>query len=302
MKRYIMAVIVLLSLLNLRCGDTGEETEKKFTIGYSTPALSNAFWVRVRDGAQEAADSLDVNLIVYDAQRSITKQLADVEDFVQQKVDAVLISPFNSKAIIPAVEAANAGNVPVIIVDIGAEGGEYETFIISDNKEGGRIAGEYIADKINGSGKVVLIRSQAGYPNTELRGDGFTEVMNEKGIEIIAEQRADSRRDLGMSVMDDILEAHSDIDAVFCVNDEMAMGALVSLENAGREKEVVLVGFDGNADAVEAIKNGRLSATVAQEPEVMGKIGVESAVKVLNGEKLDKEIFVPIYIITQNNN
>jgi len=269
-------------------------------LAYSTASLANVFWQRVTDGVGEEAKKAGAELRVVDAQGDARKQLSDIEDLAQQRMDAILISPYQSDPIVPAVRAANEAKIPVVIVDIGVKGGEYAALIISDNFAGGRLAGEFIARKIAGKGPVAHISAQPGVENARKRGAGFAQVMTERGIKIAASQSAYSERAKGMEVMENMLQAHPDLRAVFCENDEMALGASRALIGAGRP-EVIVVGFDGNPDALEAIRKGQLAASVAQQPEEMGRMGVRVALKAIAGEPVEKTVQVPVTLITRDN-
>ncbi|MFA6448369.1 MAG: substrate-binding domain-containing protein [bacterium] len=305
MKRIAMlSVVALIGLsMALVCGCAKKKAgggEAAIRVGYSTPALTNQFWNRVSNGLQEAGKKNGVEVLVADAQGDSGKQLSDVEDLIQKRVSAILISPWDTDTAASCIKKANKAGIPVIVVDIGTSGGEYAAFIVSDNKEGGRMAGRYIAEKLGGKGKAVHIQCQLGARNAQLRGEGFEEIMKEKGIAIVAKQPADSRRDLGMSVMENILQKNPDVNTIFAQNDEMALGALRAIETSGK-KGIIVVGFDGNDDAIKAIKDGGMAASVGQQPEEMGKIALETALKVIKKEKVEKEIFVPVTLITKES-
>ena len=300
MRRYLIIAVVAVAGIILFSGGCSRRTRKDgVRIGYSTPSMANQFWNRVARGLKEEAGKNGVNVIVADAQGDSGKQLSDVEDLVQKNVAALLISPWDTDTAASCIKKANKAGIPVIVVDIGTSGGDYEAFIVSDNKEGGRMAGQYIADRIGSGGRAVHIQCQLGARNAQLRGEGFEEIMKKAGVKIVAKQPADSRRDLGMSVMENILQAHPDVNAVFAQNDEMALGALRAIENAGKQDEITVVGFDGNDDALAAIRKGGMSASVGQQPEEMGRIALQTAVKVIHGETVEKDIFVPVQLITK---
>lgn len=293
-----LASAVALGVCGCKKGKDGGKA--KIRIGYTTPALSNQYWNRVRAGIEEEAKKNGVEVVVLDAQGDSGKQLSDMEDLVQKNVDAILISPWDTDTAATCLKKANRAKIPVIVVDIGTSGGDYASFIISDNKEGGRMAGKFIAEKLGSNGKAVHIQCQLGARNAQLRGDGFEEVMKEKGIPIVAKQPADSRRDLGMSVMENILQGNPDVNAVFAQNDEMALGAIRAIETGGKKGKIIVVGFDGNDDAVAAIKSGSMAASVGQQPEEMGRIALQTALKAIKGEKVEKQIFVPVKLITKD--
>ena len=262
-------------------------------IGYSVPSMSNQFWVRVAKGVQDEAKKGGVPVIVVDAQDDSGKQLSGIEDLIQKRVSVILISPWDTDTAASAIKKANKAGIPVIVVDIGTSGGKYESFIISNNQEGGRLAGRYVAGKLNNKGSYAHIQCQLGARNARLRGQGFEEIMKQKGLTKAAEQPADSKRNLGMSVMEDILVKHGGIDAVFAENDEMALGALQAIEAAAKKhssresKKIIVVGFDGNDDALKAIKDGRMAASVGQQPEEMGRIAVTTAIKIIKKDKVE---------------
>ncbi len=305
MKRIAMiSAVMMLAAAMLFSGGCakkkGGSEKPKVVIGYSTPALTNQYWNRVSNGIQEEAKKNNIEVIVADAQNDSGKQLSDVEDLIMKQVSVLLISPWDTDTAASCIKKANRAKIPVVIVDIGTSGGEYTAFIISDNKEGGRIAGRFIAEQLGNKGKVVHIQCQLGARNAQLRGEGFEEIMKEKGITIAAKQPADSKRDLGMTVMENILQKNPDVNAVFAQNDEMALGAARAIDTGGKKGKILVVGFDGNDDAISAIKDGSMAATVGQQPEEMGKIAVQTSLKIINKEQFDKDIFVPVKLITKD--
>jgi len=260
------------------------------TIGLVLSTLNNPFFVTLKEGAEEKAAELGVDIVVLDSQNDPAKELANMEDLLTQEVDVILINPTDSDAVGNAIKMANEKNVPVITLDRGANAGEVETHIASDNVAGGVMAGEYIAELLGGSGKVVELEGIAGTSAARDRGQGFNDAIDATDIEVVANQVADFDRTKGLSVMENILQAQPEIDAVFAHNDEMALGALKAIEASG--KDIIVVGFDATDDAVKAVEAGEMDATVAQQPSLIGSLGVESAVKVMTGETL--EDFIPV--------
>jgi ribose transport system substrate-binding protein len=305
MKRFaVISLAVTLGLALLICGcskkkEAAGAAAAKIRVGYSTPALTNQFWNRVSAGVQEEGKKNGVEVLVADAQGDSGKQLSDVEDLVQKQVSVLLISPWDTDTAASCIKKANRAGIPVVIVDIGTSGGDYAAFIVSDNKEGGRMAGRFVAEKLGGGGKVAHIQCQLGARNAQLRGEGFEEIMKEKGIQIVAKQPADSRRDLGMSVMENILQTNPDLSAVFAQNDEMALGAARAIETNGKKGKIIVVGFDGNDDALAAIRGGGMAASVGQQPEEMGRIAMRTALDITKKKTVQKEIFVPVKLITK---
>ncbi len=280
-------------------GFAGAVQAEEYEIGLAISTLDNPFFVDLRDGAIEAAEEHGVELTVYDAGDDAATQMSNIEDMVIAGVDLILVNPVDGDAIVPAIEEAKMNNIPVITVDRGAET-EVDVHIASDNVAGGEMAANYLAELIYEEGDVIELEGIPGTSAARERGEGFNAVMDEKeNIEIIAQQPADFNRAQGMSVMEDLLEAHPEFDGVFAHNDEMALGAVEALDAAGRLDDVVVVGFDAVDDALEAIEEGRMEATVAQQPFVMGELGVEYAVNFLDGEEVDEFVPVPLELITQ---
>jgi len=269
------------------------------TLGVVISTLNNPFFVTLKDGAEEKAKELGVELVIYDAQDDSAKMTSSMEDLIQKKVGAILVNPTDADAVVPSILKANAAGIPVFTIDRGATSGEVVTHIASDNVAGGKMAGEFLAEKIGGKGKVVELVGIPGTSAARDRGKGFHEAMEGyPDIEIVASQAADFNRDRGLAVFENILQAQPEIDGVFAHNDEMVLGAIAAAEAAGR-KGIVFVGFDAVGDAVKAVKDGRLAATVAQQPKEMGLLGVEYAVKYLGGETIPDNVPVPLMLVTE---
>lgn len=300
MKKFnvVLCLLLVFATVGLFAQAKAETKEKEgLVFGYAVQDLGNQFWVTVAEGVKSKAEELGVTVVVMDARTDPAKELANFEDMIQKKVDAILVSPWDADSGANGVIIANKAGIPVFVLDIGVNDGDIETFIVSDNLGGGRIAGEYIAEFVPAGGQVAHIQCQLGYVIPALRGEGFTQVMEEKGIKIVAKQPADSQRSKGMDVMQNILQANPDLSAVFCENDEMALGTIEAINAAGKSKQIMVVGFDGTDDAVAAIKEGRLAATVAQQPFLMGQLGVQAAIDFLNGKTLEETTYVPVKLI-----
>ncbi|BAU29471.1 ribose-binding protein [Aneurinibacillus soli] len=275
-------------------GKTGE-----VTVGLAVSTQNNPFFVSLKEGAEKAATANGMKLVTVDAQDDPAKQISGIEDLIQRKVNVILVNPTDSAAIVSAIKSANNANIPVITVDRSAEGGKVVSHVASDNVEGGRMAAKYLLDKIGKKGNVVELEGIAGSSAARERGQGFHEIIDkEAGVKVVAKQPADFDRAKGLSVMENILQGNKNVKAVFAHNDEMALGAIQAIQAAGL-KDVVVVGFDATADAVKAVQDGRMSATIAQKPELIGKQAVEAAKKVVNGEKVPASIPVKLELITK---
>ncbi|PJK17011.1 ribose ABC transporter substrate-binding protein RbsB [Chryseomicrobium excrementi] len=277
---------------------TGSEgsSEETPTIGFSVSTLNNPFFVTLTDGAKAKAEELGAELTVVDAQDDAAKQASDVEDLIQQGVDFILINPVDSAAVAAAVESANAADIPVITLDRSAEGGEVVAHVASDNVAGGKMAGEYLVSLIGEGAQVAELEGVPGSSAARERGEGFNSVAADQ-LDVVAKQTANFNRAEGLSVMENILQSNPDIKGVFAHNDEMALGALEAIEAAG--KDIVVVGFDATDDAVASVEDGRLAGTIAQQPAMIGEIGIETAMKVLAGEEVEANIPVELELVGQ---
>jgi ribose transport system substrate-binding protein len=280
----------------------GAATGGKYTLGLVVSTLNNPFFVSLRDGAQKAADSAGATLVVVDAQDDSAKMTSGIEDLISRGVNALIVNPTDSDAVVPAIQKANAAKIPVLTVDRAANGGTVVSHIASDNVAGGQMAAEYLCKAINGKGNVVELQGVAGTSAARDRGQGFEGYMSKSctGAKIVSQQTANFNRDEGLSVFENILQSQPDIAGVFAQNDEMVLGAIQAADAAGR-KGIVFVGFDAISDAIQAIKDGKLGATIAQQPTEMGKLAVETAIKHLNGQSVDANIPVPLTLVTSDN-
>jgi ribose transport system substrate-binding protein len=269
------------------------------SIGLSISTLNNPFFVSLRDGAQAEAQAKGVTLIVVDAENDPAKQIAGVEDLIQKKVPVILINPTDSDAVANVVKEAESAGIKVISLDRAVNGAEVSSHIASDNVAGGKLAGDFLVKKLGGKGNLAELVGVPGSSAARERGEGFESVVKQNPqMKLVAAQPADFDRAKGLSVMENILQGNKDIQGVFAQNDEMALGAEKALEEAGL-KNVPVVGFDATADAVAAVKAGTLAATVQQRPEIIGKLGVDAAKSLIDGQPVDKNIPVPLDLVTQ---
>ena len=234
------------------------------------------------------------DIIILDSQNDPSKELGNVEDLLVRGVDVLLINPTDSDAVTSAVRAANRNRTPVVTLDRGANKGKIVSHIASDNILGGEMAGKYILEKLNGNGKVAELEGIPGTTAARDRGQGFHNSVDGK-LDIIAQQPADFDRTKGLTVAENILQAHPEVQAIFAHNDEMAMGALKAVEAS--QKNILVVGFDATSDAVKSVKDGKLGATIAQKPFQIGAKGVEIADKIINKETVPANVPVELELI-----
>jgi len=296
-RRSIMLVLAaLLAVFPLAAVSAQDEP---LTIGLSLSTLNNPFFVTLRDGAQKAAAAQGVELIVLDSQDDPATEAANMEDLIAQGVDAILVNPTDADAIVPSILAANDAGIPVFTIDRGASSGEVVSHIASDNVAGGRMAAAFLCNALGGAGKVVELEGIAGTSAARDRGAGFNAYMSEScsGVEIVARQTANFNRAEGLTVFENILQAQDTINGVFAHNDEMILGAIEAATAAGRAADITFVGFDAVDDAVAAVSAGTLAATVAQQPALMGALGVETAAAYLGGQEVPAYIPVDLRLV-----
>ncbi|MGX6592672.1 ribose ABC transporter substrate-binding protein RbsB [Cetobacterium ceti] len=275
----------------------GSTTFAKEKIGFVISTQDNPFFVNLKDGAVKESQKLGYDLIVLDSQNDPSKELSNVEDLLVRGVDVLLINPTDSDAVISSVRAANRAHVPVVTLDRGANGGKVVSHVASDNIAGGKLAGEFLADKLNGKGNIIELEGIPGTTAARDRGQGFNEAIKGK-LNIVASQAADFDRTKGLNVTENLLQAYPNVQAIFAQNDEMALGASKAAEASGKNN-ILIVGFDATEDAITAVKNGTMAATIAQNPEKIGSEGIDVANKIIKKENVNAYIPVPLKIITK---
>ena len=277
-------------------GPVEEKDTSELVVGVSISTLNNPFFVSLEQGISDLADEQGTEVKSVDAQDDTAKQTNDVDDLIQQGVDILLINPVDSAAITPAVESANAAGIPVITIDRSSDGGEVVTLVASDNVEGGEMAAKYIEEISGTDANTVQLEGVPGASATRERGEGFTNVA-EESLNVVDSQTANFDRAEGLTVMENMLQANPEIQAVFAQNDEMALGAIEAIQSAGKTGEIQVVGFDGTEDGVKAVEDGKLSATVAQQPEEMGKLAMQAAFDYFAGETIEEYIASPLELV-----
>lgn len=268
------------------------------SIGLSVSTLNNPFFVNLAEGAKAEAEEEGLELITVDAGDDAAKQTNDVEDLVSKNVSVLIVNPVDSDAVAPAVKDALARGIKVISVDRVVNGVDVDCQIASDNVEGAKMATEYLTELIGEGAKVAELQGTPGSSAAIDRGEGFHLVADEK-LEVTNSQTANFNRAEGMTVMENFLQADSSIQGVFAHNDEMALGALEAV--AGSGKQIKVVGFDATDDAVAAVKAGKMAATVAQQPDQMGRTAVQTAAKLAQGETVEKSIPVEVKLVTKDS-
>lgn len=278
-----------------------------YTIGFSVYDLSNEYFQSMLEGVEEEAEALGITLETHDQKSDENELVTGCQNFIDKGVDALIVSPCKPEVMDNIVESAHAADIPVIILDIGDGGSDKDAIVVSDMYGGGTIAGQYALDLLSENSvtgkEYAIIKCEESATYAIQRGEGFAAVMDEAGYTKAAEITANSDQTEGYNAMQDILASNPDIVAVFAENDNMALGAASAIEEAGKAGEILVFGFDGNDSAVQAIGDGTMAATIAQQPIEIGKLGVELAQQKIDGEELTydddatKEIYADVYLI-----
>ena len=306
MKKIIALILSLAMMLSLTAcrieidgeGTSAKQTKASGTVGLSVSTQNNPFFVTLVEGAEKAAKEAGVDLIVVDAGDDATKQVSDIEDLISKNVSVLIVNPVDSDAVTGAVQVAVDSGVKVISVDRVVNNVDIDCQIASDNVAGAEMATQYIVDTLGEGVQVAELQGVSGGSAAIDRGTGFHNIADAK-LDVVASQTANFDRTEGMSVMENMLQADGSIQAVFAANDEMALGAVEAITGAG--KDILVVGFDATDDAVAAIKEGRMAATIAQQPALIGSTAVEQAMILIGGEAIPKAIPVEVTLITKEN-
>ncbi len=298
-----------LALLLAGCGKSeipraGTETAaaKPIVVGVSLLNLSSEFIVMLNRALEAKAKELGVELIVNDAQRSAERQVQQVENFIAQKVDAIVLNPCEVEASSPAVDKALAAGIP--IVNVNSETRSAPTaFVGSRDEESAELAMGYLAKRLNGQGNVVMMHGFMGQAAQLKRDRGAREVLaKHPGLKLLADQTAEWDRAKAIALMENWIQSFGpQINAVFAQNDEMGMGAVIALEQARLRDKVVVASVDAIADALQAVKDGRLDATVFQDAKGQAGTALETAVKIVRHQPYEKQILIPFQLVTKDN-
>lgn len=301
MKRTLAWLLTVIALCIFSLSAIAEQT---MTIGISEMG-AHPFFASITDGIKSVLEPLGYTFVVKASDYNVTPQIADVEDMVAQKVDAIFFSPYDSVACRPALEAAAAAGIPVFIVDNPAYDKELVVCsVATDNYDAGVQNALQCIKDLNGEGKIVVLDGPQAESSLQ-RGLGFTDTIKEQapGIEIVAQQDYESDQAKAMSIMENILQAQPEIDAVFTTNENGAYGVVAALEAAQRLEGTYIYSVDGSNDAVAMIKEGKITGTAAQQTQVIGQTAAEMFLRWLEGDKetIEKNIAVPVLYVTKEN-
>jgi ribose transport system substrate-binding protein len=313
MRRFILVLLLAAAAATVACnrGPRTGAAAGKPVVALVLKTLNHPFFVDMQRGAQDAADRLGVQLQVQAAEREVDvdKQMQIIENLLQTGISVLCVTPSGSREIVAALVKARDAKVPIVVVDTrvdpdAAAAGrlQWETFVGSDNYSGGRLAGQHAVTISGGSARIGILEGVPGHETGDSRVRGFRDAIRDTpGITVVASQTANFEREQGFTVFQNMLQANPDMDLLFAASDLMALGAIEAIAAAGKTGRVRVIGFDALDDAKRAMAAGTMDASVAQFPYEMGKTAVESAVKILNGEKLPAEIMVKLEMVTKDS-
>ena len=284
-----------------KSGEAAAPAKVTLLLSMKGPGGGNPFWAEVEKGAKETAATNNVDIVVLapPAETDVATQISQIEDQITKKVSAILVAPTDVVGLNPTFDKAKAANIPVLFVDTKGDWADALTFIGTDNRTGGKLAGEFICEKLGNKGKAALITGVMSQQTHIDRIGGAEDALKACGITVAAQQPANSDQALAQTVMENILTANPDVNAVFASNDLMALGAMEAIKSA-KKTGIVVVGFDANPDAVKSIEAGEMAASIAQSPYNMGKYGVEAALKAIKGEKIDAVIDTGTEVVSKS--
>lgn len=304
MRKTVVYLIVILVLSFVGCNSRTDRAEgpKKMAVVIST--LNNPWFVVLGESAVERAEELGYEATIFDSQNNTSKEAEHFENLIAAGYDAVLFNPTDSEGSVSNVKRAKQANLPTFCMDREINSLDVATSqITSDNFSGCVALGEYFVRKLNKKGKYVELLGLVGDNNTWNRSKGFHSVVDHfPELEMVAQQSADFDRSKAMEVLESVMQSNPDIDAVFCGNDAMAMGAYQALVAAGKANSVMVFGFDGAKDVMDAIKDKKIVATALQSPRKMARTAAEMADEFLKGKRdFSKKTPLQVKVVTQEN-
>lgn len=279
------------------------ETKHAIQVETKDIAANNPFWAAVWEGAEETAERwlVDLTLNAPTSEADVDVQIAQVEDAITKGVEALVVAPTDASALNPTFDKAKAAGIPVLIVDSDTTWPDKLTFIGTDNKAGGRLGGDFICGEVPAGSEVAIITGHMSAQSIADRVNGAKAAFESCTATVVAELNGEHTREGGQAVMEDIITANPDVTAVFCANDNMALGAVEALKAAGKLEGVIVVGFDANPDAAASILAGEMTATIAQSPYNMGRFGVVYGLAAIQGTTIPTRIDTGTTLVTAEN-
>lgn len=300
MTKRIMLCAVLAAVSLAGCGGSGGADQP--VVGASLLTATHVFYQDMVEEMEQAAKEHGLRLRIQYAEFDSRRQIDQIETFIAQRVDAIVVAPTDSSGVAPVIAEARAAGIPVFTVDIAAHGAEVVSHIASDNARGGRILAEYLAEQLGGKGKVAII-DHPTVASVQDRTRGFETVIGEyPDMHIVQRVPGEGQRDKALRATQDLLQAQPDLDAIFGINDDSALGALAAVEAANLQDAILIVGFDGTPEARETIAEGKaLKADAVQYPGKIGRTTIDVVAKHLAGEDVDDVVPVDVGLITRES-
>ena len=307
MKKFINLIPAICLTAWLGCGGGGGDTKSKGVIAYSPLTLSNPFFKVIGDHIKAEAEKNGYTVRIVDPNMDVKKQSDQMDDFISSGVTAIILVPCDRLSVGPSVQAANKAGIPVFTVDAkcAAENAKIEGHVGTDNFQGGELAGKAMITALGDAGGKVLVLDFKKANSCVLRVGGFKKVIDAHNktatgkIEIVSELDGNGDRTKGYQSTADALQAHEDLDAIFAINDPSALGAYTAVKEAKRDDKIKIIGFDGQLDGKQAIKDGKLYADPIQHPDKMGRQIVQLIMKYQAGEKFESETLIPATLYTK---
>jgi len=298
MKRILVVVLALVMVLTM---GAFAEDNSQYVIGFSSKDNSDTFVANITDAATAKAEELGVKLLMYDARGDVNQQISDVETMIAQGVDAIVVIPQSVEGSAPVVAMCNEAGIPIIIDNGDIADKNYTAFVGCTDQQSGEILGQWFMDNMEEGSKVCIIEGPMGQSGQVGRYAGLQAVGVMDKFEILACQTANWKRDEAMALAEDWIVTYGDeLDAIICENDDMALGALAACEAAGRD-DILIGGVDAIADAVQAVKEGRMEISVLQDAAGQGEKGVEVALAAAKGEAFELDTRIPFVGLTAKN-
>ena len=318
MKRKVVSVLMCLALVGtmlIGCSSSSDSSSEEtateeeggsetYKIGFSQATVASPFYTTMVDTAQAYADELGIEIQIVSADEDVTKQTNDINDMIQSGIQCLIVNPVNSEGLATAFQACADANIPVVTVDrLAADG--FTAAIVRDNEEMGRMVGECLLEELGGAdkaqGTILEIQGTAGDQVMMARRDGFESVFeNVPGIKIVQSVNCDYARAKAVTATQDLLQANDNVVAIYGHNDDMAVGAAQVCEEKGLT-DIKICGVDGLMEAVKMIKEGKYVCTTMNDPATELKVGIDTAIKLIKGEEVDKEVDAGTGLINKDN-
>ena len=301
MKTRYCAVLLVIACLSLFCNPPQSDQPQ---ILVSPKGLVHSFWLTVKAGADSAGQEFGADIIWKgpSLETDIATQISILEDYINKNVDAIVLAACDANALIPVIEKADAAGIPVIIIDSGVNSEVPESFVATDNVLAAEKAADALADLLDERGDVALIPFVAGAATSVMREQGFKQGLEKyPGMTLVAVQYSQSEVERAMSVTENILTAHPDLDGIFAANEAGTIGCAQAVKSRGLAGQVKVVGFDASPNEVQELKDGTVQALIVQNPFQMGYRGVKAALDVLNGKKVPEKIDTGVTVVTREN-